>query len=160
LSNKSAYIETVKELVDVYREARSSDRGVLRPQIIKLIRKELVAITPERFSKFTTTQIDFIFLSVVLIEQNICMDLVRHLSKFWSDSIADSLRMKIQLEQSIESGPLSKLIEKDERDRLRVKPEYRNEIIETLIPDLQNCSMDEAVSGLILNRQSTGMPSL
>jgi len=155
-----SFIETVKELVDIYRESRHSDRVPLRPQIIKLIRKELIATTPDQFSKFTSAHIDFIFLSVVLIEKNICMDLVRHLSKFWTDNISDSLRMKIHLEQSIDSGALSNIVEKDERDRLRIKPEYINEFIDVLLPgSLRDSRGQPEISSLILNHQSTGTPA-
>ena len=132
MNNKTSFIELVKETVDLIRDSRPSDRGILKPQLLKLVRKDLIEKIPEQFSKFNLTQVDFIFLSVILIENNLCLESVRYASRILTDSVGDSLRMKIQLEQSIALGALSKFIETDERERLKVRPEFISEIVNVL----------------------------
>ena len=134
MNNQISYLELLKETVDITRDTRPYDRGSLRPQIVRLVRRELASNIPDSLSSLCDSQIEFIFATIVLIEQNICTDLIRQLSKFWTDNFEDSVRLKIKLEQSLESGCLSKLIDKDSRDRLKVKSEFVSQLMDALIP--------------------------
>lgn len=137
MQNQVSFVGLLKESTEYIREHRSY-RGAARPMLGMLLRKELTNLVPQEFDKYELKPIEAVFLSIVMVESDICIDLLRHLSRFWSDSYEESVRLQIQLENSFTSGSLSRFAVKDSRDRFKIKAELTSELFEILIPGCGN----------------------
>lgn len=135
MKNNLSFIGLLKETIDMARDSRPYDRGALRPHMLRLLKRELIKITPDGYTKFADNQIEFMFLCTVFVEKNICTDLIAHFAKFWAEDLEDRIQMTFQIERSLSSGPLRTFIETDMKERLTLKPNYISELVSILIPE-------------------------
>jgi hypothetical protein len=134
MSNRISFIGLLKETVDLFKDSRPNYRSGYRPEFNELLKRELMNLLPKPFGTLNLNRIDAIFLCIIFLESDFCSEAVRHYARFWTESYEESLKLQMQLEKSIETGDLSKFIEKDQRDRLKLKSEARSKIIFLLIP--------------------------